>query len=621
MTWRRRSATIWPGVRAKGRCHLGFRCGGCERTPLFSPPLAANPPNVTDLHRHLRERLLHAVTTLGVPAAAAEPLLRLDPPKNRDHGDVTLGAFQLAKLAGKPPPAFANELAALVVPDPIVESSTAAGPFVNFRFRRAALAREVLSAVQSDAAPYGRARSSGEVVCIDFSSPNIAKPFHIGHMRSTVIGNALCRIWRHVGAEVHGINHLGDWGMPFAKMMTAYMRWGNEQELHRSPMRYMFDLYKRYGQEVKGNPALDDEAAMHFRALESGADNPERRMWQLLRDESLKAFQGPYSRLGVTFDHVTGESFFEDKMAAALQRVTASGVLEESDGAEVVWLKELGIKEPCILKKRDGTTLYHTRDLAAAFYREATFRPTRILYVVGAEQKLHFDQLKGVLTKMKEKVAAAVEHVPFGLVLSKTDDGKWEKFASRAGNAVFLDEILDEAVAKVRAIIREKNPDLPDADAVAEQVGVSAIVFNDLKNSRIRDVKFDWDAMLAFEGETGPYVQYAIARLGSILRKAEVPVPGVDTIDCAVLADAERVLLTMMDFGTAVQRAAEQSEPSHVTGHTIALAGEIHSYLRDHYVIGQEAKVRDARLVLVDAARRLLTTGLALLGIPAPERM
>jgi arginyl-tRNA synthetase len=386
-------------------------------------------------------------------------------------------------------------------------------------------------------------------------------------------------------------------------------------------MRYMFDLYKRYGVEVKQHPELDEEAAAHFRALESGEDNRERRMWQLLRDESLQAFQGPYSRLGVTFDHVTGESFFEDKMAAAMQRVVASGVLEQSEGAAVVWLKELGIKEPCILKKRDGTTLYHTRDLAAAFYREATFHPTRILYVVGAEQKLHFDQLKGVLTKMKEPIAAAVEHVPFGLVLSKTEDGKWEKFASRAGNAVFLDEILDESVAKVRDVIREKNPDLPDADAVAEQVGVSAIVFNDLKNSRIKDVKFDWDAMLNFDGDTGPYVQFACARLSSILRKVEMPVPAVDAIDCEVLADAERVLLTMMDFGTAVQRAAEQSEPSHVTGHAIALAGEIHSYLRDHYVVGQEPKVRDARLVLVDAARRLLTNGLGLLGIPAPQRM
>jgi arginyl-tRNA synthetase len=576
---------------------------------------------LTDLHRHLRARLLAAATDLGLAAEIAEPLLRLDPPKNRDHGDVALGTFQLAKAAGKAPPAIATEIAARITADPIIESATAAGPFVNFRFRRAALAREVLAAIQGDQAPYGKSRGTGEVVCIDFSSPNIAKPFHIGHMRSTVIGNALCRIHRHRGATVHGINHLGDWGMPFAKMMTAYMRWGNEQELHRSPMRYMFDLYKRYGQEVKQHPALDDEAAAHFRALESGADNQERRMWRLLRDESLKAFQGPYARLGVTFDHVTGESFFEDKMEAAMERVTASGVLENSDGAQVVWLKELGIKEPCLLRKSDGTTLYHTRDLAAAFYREAVFRPARILYVVGAEQKLHFDQLKGVLTKMKEPIAAAVEHVPFGLVLSKTEDGKWEKFASRSGNAVFLDEILDESVAKVRTIIREKNPDLPNADEVAEQIGVSAIVFNDLKNSRIKDVKFDWESMLNFDGETGPYVQFACARLSSILRKAEASVPVIDAIDCELLADAERVLLTMMDFGTAVQRAAEQSEPSHVTGHVIALAGEIHSYLRDHYVVGQEPKIRDARLVLVDAARRLLTTGLGLLGIPAPDRM
>ncbi|MCC7065551.1 MAG: arginine--tRNA ligase [Planctomycetes bacterium] len=576
---------------------------------------------MTDLHSHLRDRILTTLAGLGIDRAAAEPMVRLDPPKNRDHGDVALGAFQLAKLAGKAPPALATELAAMITSDAIVESAAAAGPFVNFRFRREALAREVLTAIQSDAVPYGKANQHGQTVCIDFSSPNIAKPFHIGHMRSTVIGNALCRIHRHQGATVHGINHLGDWGMPFAKMMTAYMRWGNEAELHKSPMRYMFDLYKRYSVEAKQNPALDDEAAKHFQALESGADNQERRMWQLLRDESLKAFQGPYARLGVTFDHITGESFFEDKMEAAMARVSASGVLEDSEGAQVVWLKELGIKEPCLLRKSDGTTLYHTRDLAAAFYRETTFHPDRILYVVGAEQKLHFDQLKGVLTKMKEPIAKAVEHVPFGLVLSKTDEGKWEKFASRSGNAVFLDEILDEAVAKVRSIIREKNPDLPNADEVAEQIGVSAIIFNDLKNSRIKDVKFDWESMLNFDGETGPYVQFACARLSSILRKVEVSVPDSDQIDFSLLADAERVLLTMMDFGTAVQRAAEQSEPSHVTGHMIALAGEIHSYLREHYVVGEAPAIQNARLVLVDAARRLLTTGLGLLGIAAPERM
>ena len=510
---------------------------------------------MTELHQHLRARLVAAVVDLGIPSAEAEALVRLDPPRNKDHGDAALGSFQLAKLAGKAPPAFAAELAAKITPDDVVESVQAAGPFVNFRFRRAAMAREVLTAVVGDQAPYGPAEASGEVVCIDFSSPNIAKPFHIGHMRSTVIGNALCRIHRHLGAEVHGINHLGDWGMPFAKMMTAYMHFGDETKLHESAMRHMFELYKRYQKEAEANPALDDEAAQHFKALESGEDNEERRMWQLLRDESLKAFKGPYTRLGVTFDHITGESFFEDRMEAAMLRVESAGVLEKSEGAEVVTLKEQGIKVPCLLRKSDGTTLYHTRDLAAAFFREQQYGPDRILYIVGAEQKLHFQQLKGVLTKMREPIADAIEHVPFGLVLSKGDDGKWEKFASRSGgNAVFLDEILDEAVAKVRRIVEEKNPDLDDKDAVAEQVGVSAIVFNDLKNGRIKDVKFDWDAMLSFEGETGPYVQYACARLSSILRKADTPVPAIDAIDFALLADAERVLLTMMEFGAAVRR-------------------------------------------------------------------
>lgn len=576
---------------------------------------------MTDLHQHLRERVIAAVIDMGLDRDAADGLVRLGPPKNRDHGDVALGAFQLAKLIKQAPPAVAAALVEKIEADDVIESALAAGPFVNFKFRRAAMAAEVLTAICADAAPYGPAGDNGQVVCIDFSSPNIAKPFHIGHMRSTVLGNALCRIHRHLGAEVHGINHLGDWGMPFAKMMTAYMHFGDERALHESPMRYMFELYKRYGKEAEANPELDVEAAAHFKALESGEDNQQRRMWQLLRDESLKAFQGPYSRLGVTFDHITGESFFEDKMADAMQRVEGAGVLEASEGAEVVTLKEQGIKVPCLLRKSDGTTLYHTRDLAAAFYREQQFHPTRILYVVGAEQKLHFAQLKGVLEKMQEPIASAVEHVPFGLVLSKGPDGKWEKFASRSGNAVFLDEILDEAVNKVRQVIAEKNPDLEGQDQVAEQVGVSAIVFNDLKNSRIKDVKFDWDAMLNFEGETGPYVQYACARLSSILRKAGRPVPDIADIDFEQLADAENVLLTMMAFGNAVQRAADQSEPSVITNYTTALAGEIHSYLVDHHVLGAEPLVRDARLVLVDAARKLLTAGLGLIGIPAPDRM
>ena len=578
---------------------------------------------MTDPREHLRRCIADAVSASSPSELAA---IQLAPPKNRAHGDVALGCFALAKLRGENPAALAERIARSVPADDVVLALTAAGPFVNATFQRAAIARWVVSGVLTDAAPFGRATPSGKTIVIDFSSPNIAKPFHMGHLRSTVIGAALCRIWRHLGAEVHGVNHLGDWGMPFAKMMTAWMHWGDQKELDKSPMRHMFELYKLYTARAKEDPGLDAEAARHFQALESGADNEERRMWQFLRDESLKAFQGPYDRLGVTFDHVTGESFFEDKMEAAMARVKAAGVLEVDDGAEVVKLDEVGIKVPCLLRKSDGTTRYHTRDLAAAFYREATFRPDRILYVVGAEQKLHFDQLIAVLRRMREPLAEKIEHVPFGLILAKNEEtGKWEKFASRGGNAIFLDEVLDESVANVRRVIAEKNPDLPDAERIAEQVGVSAIVFNDLKNSRIKDVKFDWEQMLNFEGETGPYVQYAVARLSGILRKSDVDLDaGAELcrdLDWNLLEDAGDVLLTMMDFGGTVERAAEQSEPSAITGAMIQIAGSIHGYLRDHHVLRAEPEVRNARLALVAAARRLLRTGLGLIGVAAPDAM
>jgi len=575
-----------------------------------------------DLQTHLRQRLIQV---LDLQSEDEQNALLLNPPKNREHGDVALGCFALAKLRKVAPPALAQDVAAKVTPDDVIAEATAAGPFVNFRFRREALAREVIEGVLTGAAPYGPAAPGGETIVIDFSSPNIAKPFHMGHLRSTVIGAALGRIHRHLGHRVEGVNHLGDWGMPFAKMMTAFLRWGDEAELDRSPMRYMFDLYVRYSQAAKDDPSLDEEAAKRFQALESGEDNEERRMWQFLRDESLKAFQGPYDRLKVTFDHFTGESFYEDEMEPAMARVSAAGVLEKSDGAEVVDLKDQGIKVPCLLRKSDGTTLYHTRDLAAVFYREATFAPDRLLYVVGAEQKLHFQQLVAVLKKMGEPLADKVEHVPFGLILARNEEGKWAKFASRGGNAIFLDEVLDEAVAGVRRIIEEKNPDLPNAEAIAEEVGVGAIVFNDLKNSRIKDVKFDWDSMLNFDGETGPYVQFAGARLASILRKADAPEDPkalLDGIDWTRLADAEDVLLSMQEFGPAVHRAAEKSEPSVITNLMITSAGSIHSYLRDHRVLdADDAATKQARLALVAAGRELLRTGLGLLGVASPDEM
>ncbi len=578
---------------------------------------------VGDPTRHL-EGLVEAVVGEVPEDVAAQ--LRLQPPKDRKFGDLALGCFPLAKLRKAAPPKIATELAAAFAPDDVLESAVATGPFVNFKFRRSALAEYVVRGVRDGVAPFGPAKSTGEVIVIDYSSPNIAKPFHMGHLRSTVIGSALCKIHRHLGHEVHGINHLGDWGSQFGKIITAFRHWGSDAELEASPMRHLFEIYVRYGREAEEDPALDEESAENFRRLESGEDNDERRLWGRLRDISLAAFEGPYARLGVEFDHFTGESFYEDKMEAAIERVAEAGILETSEGAEVVAFGD--DMPPCILRKSDGTTIYATRDLAAIFYRLETFHFDRALYVVGSEQKLHFQQLREVARKMGLPEAEHIEHVPFGLILAKNEEsGKWEKFATRGGNAIFLDEVLDEAVANVRKIISEKNPDLEDADAVAEQVGVSAIVFNDLKNSRIKDVKFDWESMLDFQGETGPYVQFAVARLSGILRNADRLDDdggegfGSSDVDWALLEDAEQVLLTMLEFGPAVERASAQNEPSVVTSLMIDLAGDIHSYLRDHHVLGAEDAVRDARLALVAAARSMLKTGLGLLGVAAPDRM
>lgn len=572
-------------------------------------------PNLLD---HLRTRLR---AHFGALPPELDNALALTKPKDLALGDVALPCFPFAKVLGKAPPAIAAEVAAFLANDPRIERATATGPFVNVRFARKDLADEVVRGVLERRAPYGPAPKTGRSIVIDYSSPNIAKPFHMGHLRSTVIGGALVRIHRWLGDTVHGINHLGDWGAQFGKIMTAFLRWGSEEELARSPMRHLFDIYVRYGKESKADPSLNEESRVHYQRLESGEDNVERRLWKRLRDISLEAFKGPYARLGVTFDHFTGESFYEDKMAGALDLVRKAGILEESEGAEVVRLEEFGIKEPCLLKKSDDTTIYATRDLAAIFYRSETFRFDRAIYVVGSEQKLHFKQLLGVLRRMKRPEAERIEHVDFGLILTlNPETKKWEKFATRGGNAIFLDEVLDEAVANVRKIIAEKNPDLAGRDEIAEQIGVSAIVFNDLKNSRSTDVKFDWDAMLNFEGETGPYVQYAVARLSGILRNANATTPPT-SFDAALLADAEKVLLSMLEFGPTLQRASQENEPSLVTRLMIQVAGEIHAWLREHRVIDAEAKLRDARLALVFAARQLLKDGLSLLGVASPDRM
>ena len=579
----------------------------------------------TDLNLHVAERIGEALSGLAEEKGYeldSRPLA-LVPPKDEKMGDLGLACFPFAKTFGMNPVALCAELAERIPCDEVIERIQPTGPFLNFRLSRQALAKITIEGVRLDRAPFGPFESNGKKVVIDYSSPNIAKPFHLGHLRSTVIGAALRRLYLHTGHEVHGINHLGDWGAQFGKIIVAWREWGNEEELASNTMRHLFEIYVRYGKESKERPELDEQARVAFQNLEAGEDNEERRLWKKLREISLEAFQGPYGRLGVEFDHVTGESFYEDKMEATIETIENKGIATMSDGALVVDLSEEGLP-PCILRKSDGTTIYATRDLAALFYRRETFGFDRLLYVVGQEQKLHFRQLKLVLDKLGWPEADQVEHVDFGLILFwHEDEKKWKKGTTRGGNAIFLDEVLDEAVAGVSKVIEEKNPDLANKEKIAEMVGVSAIVFNDLKNERIKDVKFDWDRMLSFEGETGPYVQYAGARLASILRKASAAGfgDGSADIDYSTLADADKVLLMMQEFGPTLQRALDKNEPSLITSLMIRLASSIHSYLREHHVLSAQEPIRSARLALVAAARKLLSTGLATLGVASPEEM
>lgn len=576
----------------------------------------------SDIRQEVERRIREAAGRLAPDEDPSRIPIQLERPKKPEHGDLGMPCFPLAKLSGAAPIEIARDLAEALQGAAPIESAQAVGPFLNLRLDRAALAESVVRAVLEDRPPFGPWPARGETVVIDYSSPNIAKPFHLGHLRSTVIGSALRRLYKFTGHRVYGINHIGDWGSQFGKIIVAWKEWGDEERLAENPMRHLFEIYVRYQKEEKDRPELGKRAAEAFRRLESGEDNEERRIWTELREISLRAFQGPYRRLGVEFEAVTGESFYEDKMEAAIERVREAGIATVSDGALVVEFPGEGIP-PCILRKSDGTTIYATRDLAALFYRRETYGFDRALYVVGSEQKLHFRQLKRVLERLGWPQAERVEHVDFGLILFRNEEtGRWEKGKTRSGNAIFLDEVLDQAVAGIRKIIEEKNPDLDDKDGIAEQIGVSAIIFNDLKNSRIKDVKFDWNEMLSFEGETGPYVQYAGARLASILRKAGVEErPRVDGISWGLLEDAADVLLAMSEFRPVLEKAVLKNEPSLLTQFSIRIAGSIHSYLRDHHVLSAEPKLREARLALVAAARVLLVSTLGILGVTAPERM
>jgi len=557
-----------------------------------------------------------------VPMEAAEIARLMERPPRPELGDAAFPCFALAKQLKQSPQAIAADLAAKLRRQEGEVRAVAEGPYVNLFFEPAVWGPRILEeALRPD---YGRsAEGSGVKVVIDMSSPNIAKPFGVGHLRSTMIGGALANLYRASGYDVVTVNHLGDWGTQFGKLIAAFKRWGDRAALEADPIRESLKLYVKFHDELEEELELEEEARAWFRKLEEG-DEEAAALRRYFVDASLQEFDRVYARLGIAFDYVLGESFYNDKMAPVVETLAERGLLEDSDGAKVVRLDALGMP-PCLITKSDGTTIYATRDLATAFYRTRELGADRLLYVVGAEQSLHFQQVFAVLDALEAGWASRCEHVAFGLMKF---EGK--KMSTRRGKVVFLDDVLDEAVKKAEAIIEEKNPGLPNAADVAAAVGVGAIVFGDLKNSRQLEVNFSLEDALRFEGETGPYVQYTYARAVSLLDKGLQLYPnayGEDDQDDGIRPEALtghlawECLKQLTDYPDAIRLAVRENEPSRVARYVLETAKRFNRYYRHERVLSSDEGESRTRLLLTAAIAGVLKSGLALLGIEAPRQL
>ncbi len=539
----------------------------------------------------------------------------LEVPPSMELGDYAFPCFPLAKALRKAPPVIAGELAKAFQPTALLREARAAGPYINFFVDRVAFNRMALTNIAEQGNAYGRSdEGAGKTIVVDYSSPNIAKPFGVGHLRSTVIGNALYRIYSHLGYGVIRINHLGDWGTQFGKLIVAFKRWGNEAALTAHAIQTLYEVYVRFHSEVETQPELEDEARRWFKRLEEG-DPEARGIWQRFRDLSMQEFSRIYDRLGISFDSQAGESFYEPYLEQTIERIRQAGLATTSDQALIVDLQAYNMP-PCLLRKKDEATLYATRDLAAAMYRYETYRFDKALYVVGADQRLHFQQVFKVLDLMGYLWAKNCVHVDFGLI--KFND---EKMGTRRGNIIFLEDVLDRAVELAEQIIREKNPPLAEKQEVAEAVGIGAVIFADLSTRRVKDIHFEWEKVLTFEGETGPYVQYTRARACSVLRKANQPLR-VDA-DCGALAlDEEFGLVRLLvDYPDVLRRATSSYEPFFLTDYLLTLAERFNAYYQHYRILTDDPQVRDARLLLVKGVETVLQSGLSLLGIKTPEEM
>lgn len=543
----------------------------------------------------------------------------LEIPPETKMGDYAFPCFKLAKTLKKAPPAIATQIKENIkTENTAIEKIEVVGGYLNIFINKKLLVENVLKEINEQKDKYGYSKiGEGKTAVIEYSSPNVAKPFHIGHLRTTVIGGSLYKIYNALGYNTVGINYLGDWGLQFGKVMAGLELWKNEYDLENDSINSLLKIYVRFSEEEKQNAELTDMARTWFKKLEDG-DQYTTKTWEWIRKISIENYNKTYKLLNSKFDSYNGEAYYNDKMDDVVKELEEKGLLKESQGAKIVDLEEYNMP-PCIIITSAGTTIYATRDITAFIDRVNTYKFDKMVYVVGAEQKLHFEQFFKVLEKMGygEYVKRAV-HVPFGLVVDKNG----EKIGSRKGNSVFLEDILNEAINKSKKIIEEKNPNLEDKDDVARKVGVGAIIFNDLYNSRIKDEIFDWDTILNFQGETGPYMQYIYVRTKSLMEKANY-VPDINKVNFELLQEDEVIDMAKLlyDFSNTIILAGEKNEPSIIARYLINLAQKFSTFYNNNKIIGEDKELQEARLYLTYACGTVLKIGAGLLGMEMPNKM
>lgn len=542
----------------------------------------------------------------------------IETPKDSKNGDYAFPCFRLAKELRKAPPAIANEIKEKLEPVEEIEKVEVAGGYLNFFINKSTLAEEVLGEI-SKTEQYGKSIvGEGKNIVIDYSAPNIAKPFHIGHLRSTVIGGALYNIYKYLGYNVTGVNHLGDYGTQFGKLIEGYKMWGKEYDIEKDPINELTKIYIRINEACKNDEQILENCRNNFKKLEDG-DSYCVEIWKKFRELSLQEFQKVYDLLGSKFDSWNGESFYSDKMPEVIDLLQKTGKLVESQGAKIIDLEDKGINTPCIIEKSNGSTTYATRDLAAILYRARTYDFDKALYVTSYEQVLHFKQVFEVakLLGLDEKYTNGLEHVSFGMVL--LPEGK---MSTREGNIIKLEELLNEAISRAKEIIEQKNPDLENKEEVAKKVGIGAVIFNDMSASRIKDEVFDWNTILNFQGETGPYIQYTYVRTKSVLEKAGY-LPKIENVKIDNLSDeySMAILKLIYNFEDILIQVTDKNEPSMLARYLIELAKAYSSFYNENKIIVDDKDVQDARVYLTYAVSQVLKQGANLLGIEMPEKM